>query len=95
MKRSFGGVKTQKMEVTGWWASGTTYIMFEDVHVPVEYVLGEPGNGFRQMMTNLNHERWFVAGEKEKTLSLFCAGFSDDPKNRHLPTQALDRHQEY
>jgi alkylation response protein AidB-like acyl-CoA dehydrogenase len=51
----------RKMEVTGWWASGTTYITFEDVKVPVEYVVGKPGNGFRQMMINLNHERWWVA----------------------------------
>eukprot|EP01046_Picozoa_sp_COSAG06_P072767 COSAG06_NODE_21443_length_756_cov_1.240487_1_plen_26_part_10 len=23
VKREFGGVTTQKMDVTGWWASGT------------------------------------------------------------------------
>ena len=61
VKREFGGVNTQKMDVTGWWASGTTYVTFEDVKVPVEFVLGQLGNGFRQMMTNLNHERWFVS----------------------------------
>lgn len=61
VKRSFGGVVTRKMEVTGWWASGTTYITFDNVKVPVEYVVGQPGNGFRQMMINLNHERWWVA----------------------------------
>lgn len=61
VKREFGGVTTQKMDVTGWWASGTTYITFEDTKVPVEYVIGQSGNGFRQMMTNLNHERWFVS----------------------------------
>jgi len=61
VKREFGGITTQKMDVTGWWASGTTYITFEDTKVPVEYVVGQAGNGFRQMMTNLNHERWFVS----------------------------------
>jgi len=61
VKREFGGVTTTKMDVTGWWASGTTYITFEDTKVPVEYVVGQDGNGFRQMMTNLNHERWFVS----------------------------------
>lgn len=50
VKREFGGITTQKMDVTGWWASGTTYITFEDTKVPVEYVVGQAGNGFRQMM---------------------------------------------
>ena len=53
VKRDFGGVKTQKMDVTGWWASGTTYVTFEDVKVPVEYVVGTSGNGFRQMMVSI------------------------------------------
>ena len=43
------------------WASGTTYITFEDVKVPAEYVVGSADRGFKQLMTNLNHERWFVA----------------------------------
>jgi len=46
------------MDVTGWWASGTTYITFENTNVPKDYVIGVAGAGFRQMMTNLNHERW-------------------------------------
>lgn len=55
VKREFGGITTQKMDVTGWWASGTTYITFEDTKVPVEYVVGQAGNGFRQMMVSLVH----------------------------------------
>ena len=54
VKREFGGVTTQKMDVTGWWASGTTYITFEDTKVPVEYVIGQSGNGFRQMMVRVS-----------------------------------------
>ena len=53
VKREFGGITTQKMDVTGWWASGTTYITFEDTKVPVEYVVGNAGNGFRQMMVSV------------------------------------------
>ena len=55
VKRDFGGVKTVKMDVTGWWASGTTYVTFEDVKVPVEYAVGTPGNGFRQMMVSIGY----------------------------------------
>ena len=54
VKREFGGVTTTKMDVTGWWASGTTYITFEDTKVPVEYVVGQDGNGFRQMMVRID-----------------------------------------
>eukprot|EP01052_Picozoa_sp_SAG31_P017117 SAG31_NODE_1158_length_9605_cov_2.788555_8_plen_109_part_00 len=39
VKREFGGVTTRKMDATGWWASGTTYITFEDTRVPAEYVV--------------------------------------------------------
>jgi alkylation response protein AidB-like acyl-CoA dehydrogenase/cytochrome b involved in lipid metabolism len=61
VRRDAGGVHTRKMPVTGWWASGTTYVTFEDVKVPVDYVVGTAGMGFKQMMMNLNHERWFVS----------------------------------
>ena len=49
------------MKCTGSWASGTTYINFEDVKVPRSNLLGEENKGFKLMMFNLNHERWYVA----------------------------------
>ena len=39
------------------WASGTTFIVFEDVKVPVANLIGKEGNGFKQIMINFNHER--------------------------------------
>ncbi|EAQ83207.1 conserved hypothetical protein [Chaetomium globosum CBS 148.51] len=41
----------------GVWSSGTTYITFEDVKVPVENLIGKENQGFRVIMTNFNHER--------------------------------------
>ena len=35
------GVKTRQMQCSGVWPSGTTYITFEDVKVPVENLIGE------------------------------------------------------
>ena len=39
-------------------ASGTTFITFEDVKVPVENLIGNVNEGFKYIMHNFNHERW-------------------------------------
>lgn len=41
------GVSTRRMDCQGVWSSGTTYITFEDVKVPVENLLGKQNQGFR------------------------------------------------
>ncbi|KAJ4190588.1 hypothetical protein NW767_011208 [Fusarium falciforme] len=51
------GVTTRRMNCQGVHSSGTTYITFEDVKVPVENLLGKENKGFRVIMTNFNHER--------------------------------------
>jgi len=57
IERSHGGVSTRKMDCQGVWSSGTTYITFEDVKVPVENLIGKENQGFKVIMTNFNHER--------------------------------------
>ncbi|KAI1871417.1 uncharacterized protein JN550_004411 [Neoarthrinium moseri] len=57
IERDMGGVSTRRMDCQGVWSSGTTYITFEDVKVPVENVLGKENQGFKVIMTNFNHER--------------------------------------
>lgn len=37
--------------------AGTTFIDFEDVLVPVEYLVGVEGQGLKYVLTNFNHER--------------------------------------
>jgi len=51
------GVTTRRMDCQGVWSSGTTYVTFEDVKVPVENLLGKENKGFQIIMTNFNHER--------------------------------------
>ena len=46
------GVVTKQMDCMGVWSSGTTYITFEDVKVPVENLIGEEGEGFKYIMSN-------------------------------------------
>jgi alkylation response protein AidB-like acyl-CoA dehydrogenase len=57
IERSAGGVSTRKMDCQGVWSSGTTYVTFEDVKVPVENLIGKENQGFKVIMTNFNHER--------------------------------------
>ncbi|KAM0690587.1 hypothetical protein Q7P36_009355 [Cladosporium allicinum] len=56
------GVTCRKMENSGVAASGSTYIEFDDVEVPVENLLGEENRGFEIIMSNFNHERLWLAG---------------------------------
>lgn len=55
------GVKTTQMKCQGVWSSGTTYVTFEDVKVPVENLIGKENQGFKYIMYNFNHERWSSA----------------------------------
>ncbi|KAF2755080.1 acyl-CoA dehydrogenase [Pseudovirgaria hyperparasitica] len=57
IEREHGGVSTRKMDCQGVWSSGTTYVTFEDVKVPVENLIGKKDQGFKVIMTNFNHER--------------------------------------
>lgn len=58
VERSLGGVETRKMDCQGVWPSGTTFVTFTDVKVPKTHIIGELGQGFKQIMYNFNHERW-------------------------------------
>ncbi len=51
IEREHGGVSTRRMDCQGVWASGTTYISFEDVKVPVENLIGKENQGFKGMWT--------------------------------------------
>jgi len=60
LERSMPGITTRQMKCSGVWPSGTTYITFEDVQVPVENLIGEENAGFKYIMFNFNHERWML-----------------------------------
>lgn len=47
IEREFGGVSTRGMNCQGVWSSGTTYVTFEDVKVPVENLIGKENRGFK------------------------------------------------
>merc|ERR1719499_1069867 len=56
------GVKTTKIKVSTYSpAAGTAYVEYDNVKVPVEYLVGKENQGFRVIMANFNHERWMIA----------------------------------
>jgi len=54
------GLTTRAVHTSGGGASGTSYITFEDVKVPVENLIGQENQGFKLIMFNFNHERWGI-----------------------------------
>lgn len=54
------GLETKGIKTSYSSAAGTAYIIFENVKVPVENLLGKEGAGFQVIMFNFNHERWYI-----------------------------------
>lgn len=52
------GYSTSKpLKKTGWWASDTAEIFFDDCRVPVSNLIGEENQGFYYIMENFQSER--------------------------------------
>jgi acyl-CoA dehydrogenase len=54
---------SKKLKKTGWWASDTAELSFEDCRVPVENLIGVENAGFLAIMTNFTQERLLLAGQ--------------------------------
>ncbi len=54
---------SSKLKKTGWWASDTAELAFEDCRVPVSNLIGQEGAGFLMIMMNFVTERLFIAGQ--------------------------------
>jgi acyl-CoA dehydrogenase len=52
---------SDSLKKTGWWASDTAEIFFDDCRVPVENLLGEENTGFYTIMENFQGERLMLA----------------------------------
>jgi len=60
IERKLEGVTVKRMDCQGAKSSGTAYIVFEDVKVPVENRIGKEGKGFKYVMKNFNTERFYL-----------------------------------
>jgi alkylation response protein AidB-like acyl-CoA dehydrogenase len=67
IERSAGGVSTRRMDCQGVWSSGTTYITFEDVKVPVENLLGKENKGFQSEYFHPRNPRISVSPDARST----------------------------
>lgn len=54
---------SNKLKKTGWWASDTAELVFEDCRVPVGNLIGQEGAGFLMIMMNFVTERLSLAGQ--------------------------------
>mmetsp|Transcript_9331 Transcript_9331/g.26181 ORF Transcript_9331/g.26181 Transcript_9331/m.26181 type:complete len:406 (+) Transcript_9331:90-1307(+) len=59
--RHLEGVRTLKLATQGWHSSNTALVSFNDVRVPVKYLLGAENDGFKAIMVNFNGERLGIA----------------------------------
>ncbi|KAG0646778.1 Acyl-dehydrogenase [Hyphodiscus hymeniophilus] len=66
------GVSVRQMHNSGVGASGSTFITFEDVIVPVENLIHKENRGFEVIMSNFNAERKSIATSAIR-LSRVCA----------------------
>uniref|UniRef100_T1IZ21 Very long-chain specific acyl-CoA dehydrogenase, mitochondrial n=1 Tax=Strigamia maritima TaxID=126957 RepID=T1IZ21_STRMM len=74
VERGFGGLKSGPPEKKmGIKASNTAELYFEDCKIPVENVLGKPGEGFKVAMNILNNGRFGMAAAMTGTMKA-CIG---------------------
>ena len=52
---------SEKLKKTGWWASDTAQIFFDNCRVPLENLIGEENQGFYGIMENFQAERLQLA----------------------------------
>lgn len=62
VEKSFGFKVTQKLDKLGMRGSNTGELVFEDVEVPEENVLGQVGRGAAVLMSGLDYERAVLSG---------------------------------
>lgn len=58
---SLPGISRTALDKQGWHCSDTTLIVFNDVKVPIECLIGKEGAGFKGIMVNFNQERIMLA----------------------------------
>jgi len=83
VERAFGGITNGPPEKKmGIKCSNTAEVYFEDVHIPVENVLGGVGEGFKVAMHILNNGRFGMAAALSGTMKSLVAQAVDHAANR-------------
>jgi alkylation response protein AidB-like acyl-CoA dehydrogenase len=61
IERGMEGFSTRKINIRGSDISGTAFLEFDNVKVPVANLIGKENEGFKYIMHNFNHERFYVS----------------------------------
>jgi acyl-CoA dehydrogenase len=73
---------SNKLKKTGWWASDTAEIFFDDCKVPEENLIGEENRGFYTIMENFQMERLQLCVMANMTAQLALEDAMDYAKKR-------------
>ncbi len=74
---------SDKLKKTGWWASDTAEIYFDECKVPVENLIGEENRGFYGIMANFAYERLALSVMANMTARLALEEAMRYAKERH------------
>jgi len=59
-KKNTPGFSTRKINLRDSDISGTAYLAFDNAKVPIKNLMGEENDGFKLVMYNYNHERFYI-----------------------------------
>lgn len=80
---------SDKLKKTGWWASDTAQIFFDDCLVPVENLIGAENQGFYGIMENFQGERLALALMANMTSQMAYEACLDYVKEREAFNRTL------
>ena len=61
LDKDMPGIKIRKLPTQFDTTHNTTFVLLEDVKVPVENLIGKEGRAFKYILNNFNHERLVIA----------------------------------
>jgi len=64
------GVSVRRMHLQGQWLSGTAFVNFDNVEVPVDNVVGNVNEGLPAIFSNFNHERLVITAQANRMARL-------------------------
>ncbi len=77
-----GFAVSSKLKKTGWWASDTAELFFDDCRVPAANLVGAENQGFYMIMENFQMERLSLAIMANMTAQLACTEAARYAKER-------------
>eukprot|EP00658_Telonema_sp_P-2_P047615 TRINITY_DN36227_c0_g1_i1.p1 TRINITY_DN36227_c0_g1~~TRINITY_DN36227_c0_g1_i1.p1 ORF type:complete len:413 (+),score=97.55 TRINITY_DN36227_c0_g1_i1:154-1392(+) len=93
VERESEGIKVKRMKMQGNWPAGTSHVLFEDVLVPSQNLIGRENQGFKALMLNFNHERFVIAVQANRCARLCLQEAIGYARTRKTFGQALSSHQ--